>query len=201
MFSSRAPIFIKNCNAYSFSNINSTLKLLILLPVVLSLSACQTYDLKQQWPPEMPERQLFVSGYLMKRNLSSVSDEQIEYHLGWVKKFYQGTTLYPNGWLRASSRDINSIQNTDLRKQVSDRMVDLGVDIANEWAQENGVRKINSTNIATWGSAMRTAATRNEQLEFLKKVEKDVQSLVSGELLSKSIDYDRYFTDESFDDF
>lgn len=201
MFSNQATFFNQNRDTNLLVSAKSVHRLLVSSILLLALTACQSYKLEQEWPPQMPDQELFIAGYLEKRNLDSVSESEIAYHLGWVKKFYQGTTLYPNGWLRASSRYIESIKDPKIRSDVSERMMYLGVEIANEWAQENGVRKINSTNIASWGSAMKTAALRGEQLDFLDKVEKDVQSLINSKILSNDIGYDRYFVEESFDDF
>lgn len=201
MFSNQATFFGQNRDTNLLVSAKSVHRLLVSSILLLALTACQSYKLEQEWPPQIPDRELFIAGYLEKRNLDSATESEIAYHLGWVKKFYQGTTLYPNGWLRASSRYIESINDPKIRSDVSERMMYLGVQIANEWAQENGVRKINSTNIASWGSAMKTAAIRGEQLDFLDKVEKDVQSLINSKILSNDIGYDRYFVEESFDDF
>jgi len=77
----------------------------------------------------------------------------------------------------------------------------LGIDIANEWAQDNVVRKINSSNVATWGSALRTSAETNDQSSFISDVERDVQLLLSGKLEPSEINYERYYPAEDYDDF
>ena len=169
--------------------------------LLIFLSACQTYKLDDGWPDELPNQKLFIDGYLKKRGLEAATDQQLSSHLGWIKKFYQGTTLYPNGWLNVSSRFVATIDNNNDQKIISRRLEKLGVVIANEWAQDNNIRLINSANMVTWASAMRTAAERSEQTEFVNKVEQDVLSLLEGKISAREIKYERYFEEEIYDDF
>lgn len=192
---------MKNTFRLTASSSKTTLKFGFLGLLMMFLSACQTYKLHDGWPEELPNQKLFIDGYLKKRGLESATDQQLSYHLGWIKKFYQGTTLYPNGWLNASSRFIATIDNENDKREINQRMKKLGVLIANEWAQDNKIRLINSSNMATWADAMRTAAERNEQTEFVKKVEDDVASLLEGKINSRNINYERYFKEETYDDF
>jgi len=180
---------------------NRFLRFSLLALAISLLSACQTYRYTDPWPAELPARKVFIDGYLKKRNKETATEAELAYHLSWIKKFYQGTTLYPNGWLTASERYIASIEDSDDKKKVRQRLHILGKDIANEWAQDNEIRLINSTAIATWASAMRTAAETGQQLSFLDKVEKDVQSLINKTINVRDIKYENYFAEESFDDF
>ena len=165
------------------------------------MSGCNSYRIDQAWPIELPPQKVFIKGFLDKRSLESASDSQLSYHLGWIKKFYQGTALYPNGWLSASDQFIESVKDEEDRRTVESRMYKLGILIANEWAQDNDIRLINNANIATWGSALRTAAEKEDQLLFLEKVELDVELLLTERLRARQIKYERYFPEESFDDF
>ena len=176
-------------------------KLVIGILTALSIAGCQTYKLDSSWPTDMPKRQLFIDGYLDKRGIKTASESELGYHLGWIKRFYQGTTLYPVGWLSASQRYLGSIESPNQKTIIEKRLETLGVKIANEWAQDNSIRLINNSNIATWASAMRTAAERQEHQSFLDKVEKDVDALVSGKMSMREISYERYFAEESYDDF
>ena len=185
----------------SLFSLQSGFRVLIVLKLLILLSACQTYKLDDEWPNDIPPRKIFVKGFLEKRDLTQADDAQLSYHLGWIKKFYQGTTLYPNGWLSASEQFIATINSKNEKKSVAKRLQNLGIAIGNEWAQDNSIRLINNTNMITWASAMRTAAERNKHSVFLDKVEKDVQALLNEELTSRDIKYERYFEEESFDDF
>jgi len=169
--------------------------------VLLTLTACQTYQYKDIWPAEMPARELFIQGYLEKRGIETATQEELVYHLGWIKKFYMGTLLSPNGWLSASERYIASIKSSKEKADVDVRLKKLGVKIANEWAQDKKDRLINSANIAKWAEAMHTAAERHEHTAFLSMIEKDVQLLLDKEITARDIQYERYYSEEPFGTF
>lgn len=202
LHSSGIPLFSSAIDSHKVANVTFNLARTIVISTLLCvLAACQTYRFEDAWPPQMPPRQLFIDGYLEKRALKTATNKELAYHLGWIKKFYQGTTLYPVGWLSASQRYIDSIESEEDKRVAASRLTLLGVTISNEWAQDNPIRLINNSNIATWASAMRTAADRREQQEFLDKVEQDVEALLAGQIRARDIKYERYFAEESYDDF
>ena len=176
-------------------------RLSLVLLIALFTAACATKPSDENWPGDLPERKLFVDAYLENRNIDEASSAAIENHLVWIIRFYQGTVLYPNGWNRVSDRFLASIENIKAKETMRQRLEKLGVRIANEWAQDNDVRLINSTNVATWGSALRTAAERNDQINFVTAVENDVELLIEGLLKSNEIDYQRYYPEEDYDNF
>ncbi len=187
---------------HPLSNLLFTRHIFLCLFATLILGACQTIDHRKTWPPELPDQALFIQGFLEKRQVASASDAQLNYHLGWIKKFYLGTRLYPHGWLSASNQYLSSMTQSEPEQEALRlRLSALGVAIANEWAQDNDVRLITNTNIATWASAMRTAAQRHEHEMFITKVEQDVQHLLEKTITAKDIQYERYFEEEVFDDF
>ncbi len=169
--------------------------------ITLFTVACATDPSNENWPSDLPDRRIFVDAYLEKRGISEATSVAIENHLVWIIRFYQGTVLYPNGWNRVSDRFLASIENTKAKKAMKQRLEKLGTRIANEWAQNNDVRLINSTNVATWGSALRTAAETNDQTNFVTAVEKDVELLIQGLLKSNEVDYQRYYPEEDYDNF
>jgi len=177
------------------------LRLSLVMLIALFMAACATKSSDENWPSDLPERKLFVDAYLENRNIDEASSAAIENHLVWIIRFYQGTVLYPNGWNRVSDRFLASIENTKAKAAMKQRLEKLGVRIANEWAQDNDVRLINSTNVATWGSALRTAAETNDQINFVIAVEKDVELLIEGLLQSNEIEYQRYYPEEDYDNF
>lgn len=173
-----------------------TLSLLLLV-----FAACSTVTSDRDWPADLPNRKIFVDDFLAKRNIKTANKEIINEHLLWIVRFYQGTLLYPNGWNRASERFIASIEGDKAKAEMAQRLYALGIKIANEWAQDNDVRKINNTHVATWGSALRTSAARDDQSGYVSKVERDVVGLISGEIDGSEIDYERYYPSEEYDDF
>ncbi len=187
-----------------YTRFKRNIHVLVIFLIGTLISACQTYSLQDSWPTEIPDRQIFIDSYSAKRaerNLGTPTDANLAYHLGWIKKFYEGTTLYPTGWLSVSEQFLDSIKDDFERERLAPRLVQLGIEISNEWAQENEVRLINSVNMATWADAMRTAAERQEQATFVQQVENDVVALLKREITSRDIQYERYFAEETFDDF
>lgn len=167
----------------------------------LVLTACTTLGGQKTWPENLPPRQVFVDGYLSKRNLSTVEDAVLDAHLVWIKRFYQGTLVYPNGWNRASRLFLESVDSEHTRTELQNKLYALGIEIAIEWAQSNEIRLINSANIATWGSAMQTAAEHGDHSAFVNKVESDVTALIAKTLQASEIRYERYYPEEDYDNF
>jgi len=174
---------------------------ILAITALLALTACQTIDSTHDWPSDLPERQFFVDGYKKKRNVTEVSSQALETHLTWIKRFYQGTILYPNGWNDATKMFLQSASTEQQRESLEERMHELGKAIACEWAQDNEVRKINSTNVAVWASALRHAAAIDDHNTFISNVEKDVTDLLSGKLERNEIAFERYYPDEDYDNF
>ncbi len=156
---------------------------------------------RDDWPDDIPDRKIFVDAYYVKRNLTEVSDKAISTHLSWIIRFYHGTTLYPNGWNRVSGLFLSSMESEPEREKMVERLERLGIDIANEWAQDNEYRNINSSNMIAWGSALRTAAERNDHDNFVTRVEADVAALIAREVTPKEISYERYYPVEDYDNF
>lgn len=177
------------------------IRFLIVITIALFTAACATSSSDQDWPSDLPKRKIFVDAYLENRGLNDAHAAALENHLIWIVRFYQGTVLYPNGWNRVSARFLASIDGIEAKQAMAERLTALGIRIANEWAQSNEVRLINSTNVATWGSALRTAAERDDQANFVTAVERDVQLLKDGSLKSSEIDYQRYYPEEDYDNF
>ena len=177
------------------------LQKLSIIILLLCLAGCTTLATDRDWPSDVPKRQIFVDKFLESRGISKVDPKVIDVHLSWITRFYQGTVLFPNGWNRVSERFLASIDQQDEKDKMAKRLYSLGLLIANEWAQDNDIRKVNNANVATWGGALRTSAERNDQSNFISKVERDVEALIAGTLTSSQIDYERYYPSEDYDDF
>jgi len=168
----------------------------------LVLSACQTLDSKNNWPSDVPDRRIFVTAY--QNQIGEVVDDgdiALEKHLVWVKRFYQGSIIYPIGWNRMTEMVLDSLDESHNFPDAEQRIAALGKRICIEWAQDNRIAKIRSSNIAVWGAALRKSVNNNQQKAFIELVEKDVEALIAGELDSKQINQDRYYPEEDIDDF
>ena len=119
----------------------------LVLITSLSLMACQTANLLMDWPADVPERQLFVDGYYAKRGISSASNKELNNHLGWIIKFYNGTVIYPQGWNIISERYLATVEGDETRQVLEQRIHLLGIKIANEWTQANNIRLINNLSL------------------------------------------------------
>lgn len=179
----------------------STIRSIFIVLALLSLSACQSFDSVQRWPSDLPNKQIYIDAYLKKRDLKSAPSDVMDTHLSWILRFYQGTLLYPNGWNQATQQFLATIENNKTKREVRKRMRQLGIAIANEWAQDNHYRNIDNTNVAIWGSALREAASRNDHLNFVAMVENDVARLIAREISPNEIEYERYYPEEDYSNF
>ena len=179
----------------------------IFIVLCLVLCACQTTNLLESWPADVPNRQVFIDGYLEKRGKKPEENSKaLNNHLAWIVKFYKGTPFYPQGWNRISGRYLATIKDEEVRQSLEMRLHVLGIKIANEWAQANKDRLINNRVILTWGNGLRTSAERMEQERYAMEVERDVELLLNKEISFKEINFERYFpsgsgNDDNFDDF
>ena len=169
--------------------------------LLLMIAGCNTISTDRKWPADLPKRSIFVDEYLGSRQLKTADARLIEMHLSWIVRFYQGTILYPNGWNRVSERFLASIERKKDRKKMAKRIRALGILIANEWAKDNNVRQINNSNVAVWGSALQTSASRNDQSAYIDQIERDVEAIIARRLKSSEIRYERYYPPEDYDNF
>ena len=174
--------------------------LVLLSMVLLVASGCQTIDTTNNWPSDLPDRQLFVDTH----NESIAAGEKtikLESHLVWIKQFYRGTVLYPQGWNKISKLVLESLNSQTEMDNLKPRLYDLGLAISREWAKDNSVRKISSANMLVWVGGLRTSTKEGTQVSFISQVEQDVEALINGDLSSSDIKSARYHEPEDFDDF
>lgn len=178
----------------------SLLKRAIGCLIIVLIQACSTLPENESWPTDLPARQIFIENCKNNSNSCSTRDKTEEY-LIWVKRFYYGSVLYPSGWNEMTELLTSSLQNSGDKTIVRDRLDKLGLVIVFEWAKENSERLINSQLLATWGSALRSSAERNEQIEFITRIDNDVNSILSGSLMPEEIIFERYYPTEDYDNF
>ena len=105
------------------------------------------------------------------------------------------------GWNHMTSMLLDSVATEQERNNIKPRIAKLGLDICLEWAKNNSLRKIDSAAVATWGNALRKAAKRGEQSNFVSTVQADVDSLLNGTLSLDAIREERYYPPDDYDDF
>lgn len=96
---------------------------------------------------------------------------------------------------------VESLPKEDERQEAAARLANLGERISVEWAQDNHVRNIDSSNVAIWGNALKTSAEKMEQLEFISQVEQDVEDLIARRLDPSEIQRERYYPPDDYDNF
>ena len=166
----------------------------------LLTSGCISKTSIANWPANLPARSIFVDTFDQQQKAGTNSNS-LQSHLFWVKRYYQGSIIYPLGWTRMTEMLLRTISDESQRGQIRARMYDLGKTIVIEWAQDNKYRAIDSAAVAVWGTALRTASQLGEQALFISKVEHDVDALLNGELHKKQITRERYYPPEDFDNF
>ena len=178
-----------------------TIKLILLALISTSISACHFKQTESNWPDNIPKRSIFVEAY-NEQVLAGNNNSSLNGHLTWIKRFYQGLSIYP-GWNDMTKIVIESLSDLPIaeQKNTSKRLSQLGQKIAIEWAQSNDKRNIDSANINVWGNALRTSVKEKQQLNFISRVEKDVDDLIARKLNMRTITYDRYYKSEELDDF
>jgi hypothetical protein len=180
----------------TFINLRTTTIVLL----TFLLSACASNLSKEDWPSDMPPRQIFVDAYKTQYAAGKITNS-LDNHLMWITRFYQGSILYPIGWNEMSNSLLGSIDTPERRDAMRARLRQLGITICIEWAQSNENRKIDSSAVAAWGSSLRTAAEQEEQEFFISQVEDDVAALLSGDLDTEKITRERYYPAEDYDNF
>ena len=142
-----------------------------------------------RWPENVPEREYFESIYRADAGNQLVQSKAD--YLQWVVSFYEGTLVAPQGWLELQSIVLEMSDSSE-PIQFSNRLTILGGLIAGEWAKENEERVIDSGMLGLWASIMQLSIGSGAQESTILLIEKDVNSLLAGELAPNAIDDERY---------
>ena len=173
--------FLRPCNKRLFSS-------LFLLLIAFLLQGCLVNN-SSRWPVNVPEREYFESIYRADVD-NQLVQSRAEY-LNWVVSFYEGTLIAPLGWLELQSI-VLEMSDLSERIELSRRVTILGGLIAGEWAKENEKRVIDSGMLSLWASIMQLSVGSGVQNSAILLIEKDVNSLLAGELVPSAIDDERY---------
>jgi len=146
------------------------------------------------------ERDFFVQDHVKKKGYQP-TPQALNNHLIWIKRFYFGWSLAPTGWLKMTERLVTSLAPDIDTQKIEGTLYTLGKEISAEWAQENGVRHINTAHISIWGNALKKSVKLNRQVEILEKIEYDVYALLAGKIHPKVINSERYLAADDYNDF
>jgi len=163
----------------------------------LSLSACLAPSIRD-WPQGIPRQALFVEAYRADARNQQVQSQR-EY-LEWIVGFYQGTLLYPTGWLDVEERLMQRTPRAE-RQALKSRLAALGLAIGSEWAKENEVRLIDNRMLSLWGSTLQLMTGFDQQMLAIDEIERDIDRLFVGTLQKKDVTESRYASNLGFEVF
>jgi len=178
----------------------SVLRSLCLIVLLTALAACASLRARN-WPTDIPPQDVFVETYLEDERNRTLQPRDA--YLGWVVSFYQGTVVYPRGWLDIEQQLLERIPEEN-RDPLDEKLEELGIAIGAEWAKLNDDRVIDNRMLALWGSIMQLAQVDRKEIDAVELISADVQRLHAGQLRKRDVVESRY-TDrlglESFGDF
>lgn len=167
----------------------------MLCVLMLVASGCAEYPIKTTaWSDAMPADEVFLAHYQQdtrNANLQSLDD-----YLLWVKRFYLGWELYPDGWNRLTDRLVWKLEDPMLVQAAKEKLQNLGVVIASEWAKNNQTRRITSQHVSVWGNALLNSLHHGETLSILERVEQDVEDLLANRVSPALITENRFYPED-----
>lgn len=105
-----------------------------------------------------------------------------EQYWGWIKVFYEGNFL-ASGWTKHMAQEVAAVTSTPAHAEIVARLNRVGRRVAGEWAKEDAVRRINSTDLKRWNTAIGVAkAAEDGSGERLKAAIRTVEDEVAKRL-------------------
>ena len=166
----------------------NSFRTLRILPLVLALASCITPGIRD-WPYDVPTSDLFIRTYRADAANQALQSEKS--YLEWILGFYQGTVIYPTGWLDVE-RQLLDITEPEHQAVLALRLRNLGILIGAEWAKENEARLIDNRMLALWGSTLQLMQTTDARLGAIELVSQDIEALFAGALQKTDIVEARY---------
>ncbi len=176
-------------------------RLMQALVLISLLSACAGLrdGTSSEWPQGFPPASFFVSAY--EADTANHELQSLQEYLYWVRRFYEGTALYPTGWNDLTADVLAATPDPDLASKRKQKLHRLGRDIAAEWSKDSSVNRVESYHLAVWGGAAGRAVDVGNVDETLQKVSHDVQKLLLLALPPEVITESRYHPEDPDDEF
>ncbi|MGB5325150.1 MAG: hypothetical protein WBN40_06985 [Pseudomonadales bacterium] len=167
----------------------------IFIAMLFSLLAACASNQRQlpPWPVHLPPVEEFLSVYQADADNAAVQNE--DEYLKWVKRFYIGWALYPNGWEWLTETVMRETPDYQQRLHLKRQMADIGQRIGGEWAKDSRHRYINTSHLMVWGDSVKLAIKKGTQIQLADHISVDVDALLAATLDPAVIDMDRYFPD------
>lgn len=167
----------------------------VIFPLALTLSGCVVHKIKEStWPEGLPPRVYFLDNYQQDSANKKIENE--DEYLTWVIRFYQGWTLYPNGWNNITKGLLAKLKDRQTADAVKAKMDHLGVVISSEWAKNNKTRLISSRHVSVWGNALMKSLDYGDTLQLIDRVAKDIGDLLEHKIPDDTITAQRYYADD-----
>jgi hypothetical protein len=168
--------------------------------VAAAIVGCaRTPPSESDWPTGIPPQGYYNEVYDLDAENQDVQS-RAEY-LTWVIRFYEGWTLYEEGWNWTTARVLDSLEIPEQKARVRAKMAELGARVSAEWSKDAANRHVFTRTISAWGQALLESINRSEEEVLLDKVSADVDALFAGELDSDDIVYERYYDADTIEFF
>ena len=157
---------------------------------LLALQGCSTLvERTAGWPGNLPDRRYFAEVYQSDAANAAVQTEA-EY-LNWVRCFYEGSEIYPWGYLDLESTVLAGM-GAETTEHVKTKLDAIGMQIGSEWAKDRGASVIHTAMLSVWAEALQSAAASGQADSVTDAIAADVAALLSGELQESAIEQGRY---------
>ena len=110
-----------------------------------------------------------------EKDKANAAKQSFKEYMDWVHTFYEGKRFPPvSGW-RGREVEILSKLPDHARARVAEPLAHVGRILAAEWAKDNAVRKVSTSDLQTWGGRFKDAAKDADALlAALKGVEAEL---------------------------
>ncbi len=170
------------------ASLRNGIRLSVFSLLVIALGACTTTRVLEDWPDDLPPQQYFIQAY--QADEANQAHQEIEDYLRWVAHFYQGRAGIM-GWNDMSDALTDGLEG-ETRQAVQRHRRELGKRIAAEWAKSNQARVIDTAMLSLWGNVMVSDPDPQYRLVALRRIDRDVEALLEGELEPDLVSQARY---------
>jgi hypothetical protein len=104
--------------------------------------------------------------------------QSLEQHMEWVERFYAGQRFPPiPGWRK---REDELLRHHHVRHDLRHQLHETGRLLASEWAKDNAVRKVSTSDLQAWGRRFEDASKDPDALlAALREVEAETRKRIS----------------------